>query len=231
MLRKVGYKDIKREVFNRIRQNEWAPGELLPGEVVLAAEFGCARATVNRAMQELSDDGIIDRRRKGGSRVKLTPVRQATFEIPLVKSEIESKGAIYTYQLISSIKEVAPLWLQKQLSLSAYTRVQHIQCIHYADDRPYQYEDRWINHNTVPLSAEFDFNTQSPNEWLVNEVPYTNAEVRFSATISDVKIAQALEMANGEAVFKAERTTWLSDEPVTFVTLYFVKGYEMLISY
>jgi GntR family histidine utilization transcriptional repressor len=56
---KLGFRDIKREVFRRIRSNEWGPGTLLPGEVDLAAEFGSSRATVNRAMQELSDDGII----------------------------------------------------------------------------------------------------------------------------------------------------------------------------
>ena len=228
---KTGYKDIKREVFNRIRKNEWAPGSLIPGEVELAAEFGCARATVNRAMQELSDDGIIDRRRKGGSRVNLTPVRQVTFEIPLVRSEVEAKGATYEYKLISNATEIAPLWLQNQLSLSAYVRVQHVQCVHFADGSPYQYENRWINHNTVPLSANVDFNALSPNEWLISEVPYTNAEVRFSAAAAESAVASALQCEVGEPIFSAERTTWLSDDPVTFVRLYFAKGYEMVANY
>ena len=83
-----GYRDIKREMFRRIRAREWPPGARLPGEVDLAAEFGCARATVNRAMRELATDGIIERRRKAGSRVRLVPSRQVTFEIPLVRAEL-----------------------------------------------------------------------------------------------------------------------------------------------
>ncbi len=231
MLKKTGYKDIKREVFNRIRKNEWPPGTLLPGEVELAAEFGCARATVNRAMQELSDDGIIDRKRKGGSRVNLAPVRQVTFEIPLVRAEVEGKGATYKYELLYNKTDIAPIWLQDQLSLSAYSRVQHLRCIHFADGKPYQYEDRWINHSVVPLASEFDFSTISPNEWLISEVPYTNAEVRFSAISAEKYVATALEVNVGDPIFRAERTTWLSDEPVTFVSLYFAKGYEMVAKY
>ena len=228
---KFGYRDVKQEVFKRIRNNEWPPGTLLPGEVELAAEFGCARATVNRAMQELSDDGIIDRRRKGGSRVNLTPVRQVTFEIPLMRAEIEAKGADYKYELLHSRTEIAPIWLQEQLELSAYSRVQHVQCIHFANGKPYQYEDRWINHQSVPSAGEVDFSQQSPNEWLISEVPYTNAEVRFSATETDAQIARSLGVEIGEPVFRAERTTWLSDEPVTFVRLYFAREYEMVAKY
>ena len=231
MPEKIGYKDIKRDVFNRIRNKEWLPGSLIPGEVELAAEFGCARATVNRAMQELSDDGIIDRRRKGGSRVNLAPVRQVTFEIPLVRSEIEAKGAEYKYMLLHNKTEIAPIWLQEELSLSAYVRVQHVKCMHFSDGRPYQYEDRWINHASVPQAGEVDFVLESPNEWLVSEIPYTNAEVRFSADAAEGNVAEALGVSAGAPIFKAERTTWLSDEPVTLVHLYFGSGYEMVAKY
>jgi GntR family histidine utilization transcriptional repressor len=41
----------------RIADGDWKPGELIPGEVDLADEFGCARATVNRALQDLADAG------------------------------------------------------------------------------------------------------------------------------------------------------------------------------
>ena len=54
--------------------------------------YGAARATVSRAMRELADDGIVERRRKTGTRVRLSPIRQARFGIPVVKTEIEEAG-------------------------------------------------------------------------------------------------------------------------------------------
>jgi GntR family transcriptional regulator, histidine utilization repressor len=231
MAEKLGFRDIKREVFRRIRSNEWGPGTLLPGEVDLAAEFGCARATVNRAMQELSDDGIIERRRKGGSRVKLAPVRQVTFEIPLIRVEVESRGAEYRYELISSKIEKTPKWLQVRLGLAANTPVRHAECLHYADRTPFQYEDRWINLNAVPRAEVADFSSVSPNEWLVSEVPYTTAEVRFSATRADAKISKLLKTVVSEPIFLSERSTWLAETPVTNVRLYFAPTYQMIARY
>jgi GntR family transcriptional regulator, histidine utilization repressor len=230
-LEKVGFREIKQQVFKRIRAGEWGPGTLLPGEVELAVEFGCARATVNRAMQELSDDGIIERRRKGGSRVKQSPARQVTFEIPLVRVEIESLEAKYDYKLISDSRVAAPRNLQARLGLSAKAQVRHIKCLHLADGKPYQFEDRWINLVIVPRAKNADFATISPNEWLVQEVPYTNAEVRFSATSANTVIARHLRTEIGSSIFTAERTTWLAGKPVTNVRLYFAVGYQMVAKY
>jgi GntR family histidine utilization transcriptional repressor len=231
MAEKLGFRDIKREVFRRIRSNEWGPGTLLPGEVDLAAEFGCARATINRAMQELSDDGIIERRRKGGSRVKLAPSRQVTFEIPLIRAEVEARGAEYRYELISNAIERVPNWLQVRLGLAANTPVRHVECIHFADRTPFQYEDRWINLSAVPRAETADFLSVSPNEWLVSEVPYTNAEVRFSATRADAKISKFLKTVVDEPLFLSERSTWLSEVPVTNVRFYFTPTYQMIARY
>ncbi len=231
MAGKIGFRDVKREMFERIRSAEWGPGALLPGEVELAAAFGCARATVNRAMQELSDDGIIERRRKGGSRVKLAPVRQVTFEIPRVRAEIEAKGAIYRYDLISSTVGTAPKWLSVRLALPPKSQVRHVACLHYADGAPYQFEDRWINLAAVPHAQGADFSTIGPNEWLVREVPYTFAEVRFSSAAADGPVAAFLKTTPGAPLFLVERTTWLSATPVTNVRLYFAPGYQMVARY
>ncbi len=227
----MGYRDVKDDIFRRIRAQEWAPGERLPGEVQLAAAFGCARATVNRAMQALSEDGIIERRRKGGSHVKLMPVRQIKFKIPVVRAEIEAKGARYGYKLISTALAGAPRWLQSKFSLAGPAAVRHVKCLHFADDTPYQYEDRWINLAAVPHAATADFASLGPNEWLLREVPYSNAEVRFSAFPADAVAARRLAIGTGEPLFLAERSTWHNGLPVTFVRLLFAPGYQMVARY
>ena len=83
------YRDVKADLLSKIVRGEWAPGGLIPGEIELAEHYSCARATVNRAMRELADDGIVERRRKAGTRVRMAPVRQARFEIPLTRAEVE----------------------------------------------------------------------------------------------------------------------------------------------
>ena len=93
---------VQDEVLRRINNRLWKPGDLIPNETELATEFGCARATVNRALQNLADSGLLDRRRKAGTSVAKHPVRKATLDIPVIRNEIISKGLAYRYSLISS---------------------------------------------------------------------------------------------------------------------------------
>jgi GntR family histidine utilization transcriptional repressor len=44
-----GWEEIRDSVRERIRVREWPPGALIPAEERLAADYGVARATVNRA--------------------------------------------------------------------------------------------------------------------------------------------------------------------------------------
>ena len=231
MTARTSFRDVKDEVLRRIRSNHWPPGAPVPGEVALAAEFGCSRATVNRAMRELSDEGILDRRRKSGTRVRPAPVRQIRFEIPLIRDEVEATGAAYRYALVSRAAVVAPDWLRARLALAPDTRLLHLHCMHYADGAPYQFEDRWISLAAIPAAEHTDFAATGPNEWLVREVPFTEAEIRFSATAADAALARFLQMPPGAPVFTADRTTWLAGDLVTNTRLSFAAGYQMIARY
>jgi GntR family histidine utilization transcriptional repressor len=225
--RKVSYQDVKTVVLNRIRDSTWAPGSIMPGEIDLAKEFGCARATVNRAMRELAEEGFIDRKRKAGTRIKLSPTRQAKFVIPLIRDEIEGSGAPYRYALINRDVNDAPDWLRARMGLTQNTRALHLSCMHYAGRKSFQYEDRWINLGAVPKAADQDFKTIGPNEWLIKEVPFSDAEITFSTITADPITSELLRVSIGTALFTLERITWLESAPITYTKLYFHSGYEM----
>ncbi len=224
----TGYKAVKAEILNRIRTRVWPSGHAIPGEIELAQEFGCARGTVNRAMLELQDEGVIDRKRRSGTRVATAPVRQAKLEIPLVRVEIESTGVSYRYALVSRDDVVAPEWLKARLSLPPKSKVIHVRCLHFAGNAPFQFEDRWINVTAVPQVSDETFLVNNPNEWLVNAVPFTNAEFAFYAGAADGDLAAFLGVSKGDAVFVAERTTWLGAVPVTFARMSFRSSYRMV---
>ena len=224
---RASYVAVKQELLRRIQSREWKPGHVIPAEVELATEFGCARATVNRAMQELSSEGIIDRKRRAGTRVTTAPVRQARFAIPLVRIEVEATGASYRYALIDQAQMAAPAWLRAQLALPAKNRVLHVTCMHYAGNQPFQLEERWINLAVVPEILKADLSTMSPNEWLVNAVPFSTAEFSFTASLATQQSARFLALNAGDPVFVAERTTWLASRPITFARMTYRTGYRM----
>ena len=103
----TGWQAARDEALRRIRARDWPPGSRIPDEADLAAEWGVARATVNRALRDLADAGYLDRRRKGGTRVPVTPVRMATFAISIIRHDIEARGQVPGYRLLSD--RIAPV--------------------------------------------------------------------------------------------------------------------------
>ena len=225
------YRAIKADILEQITSGTWPPGSLLPGELDLAKHYDCARATVSRAMRELAEEGIIERKRKAGTRVRKAPVRQARFAIPIVRQEIEAQSAAYRYTLVSAADIAAPEWLRARLQLGAGDHALHLTCMHYADGAPFQFEERWINLALLPQAREADFSARGPTEWLIETIPFSDVEIGFSATEADQALANHLGCAAGDALFQIERSTWWQDRAVTLVRLTFHRGYRMTTRY
>ncbi|MCF1710960.1 GntR family transcriptional regulator [Tabrizicola sp. J26] len=221
-----GWESIRDEVSARIRARLWAPGDTIPGEETLAQEFGVARATVNRAMRELAATGVIERRRKAGTRVALLPARRALLEIAVIRLEVEGKGAAYSHQVLEDRMEAAPPPVVARLGLPAGTVLRRLRTLHLADGQPWAYEDRWLNPAALVGEAP-DFTQVSANEWLVSHVPYATGDIAFSAEGAEPDVAVALGVEEGAALFVTDRATWTEAQPITSVRLYHAPGYRM----
>lgn len=223
----VTWQGIRDIVLARIRSRTWPPGAMIPNEVDLAEEFGCARATVNRALRDVAASGLLDRRRKAGTRVALTPPRKATFEIPIIRQEVEERGGTYGYTLISRSEGPAPVPVCGRMGLPADAPLLHICALHLSDGTPYMHEERWINLRTVPEIKEVDLTEVSANLWLVQNMPYTHGELSLGAAVADAELARSLACAPASPIFITERCTWIEDAPVTFVVQSYPPGHRI----
>ncbi|MEO8243351.1 MAG: UTRA domain-containing protein [bacterium] len=217
---------IRAEVLNRIRSRVWPPGSLIPSEEALAQEFGCARATVNRALRELAATGVVERKRKAGTRVASLPVRKATLDIPVIRQDIAAQGKRYSFRLMGQELAVPPPRVAARLSLATATKLLHLQTLHLADGQPQVYEDRWLNPAILPTPNP-DFTSISVNEYLAANVGYTTGDIAFSAEAATPIEAAALNLQPGAALFITERGTWSLDAPITWVRLSHAPGYRL----
>ncbi len=218
---------VQDEVRRYISARIWKPGELIPHEAELALQFGCARATVNRALRGLAEAGLLERRRKAGTRVALNPVRRAAFSIPIIREEIESTGQRYGYKVFLREMRVPPPDVQARLQLSGADKILHLQTLYTADNRPYVFETRWINSIAVPDVLNADFDMLSPNEWLVREVAFDGGDFTVSGVAATREEAAVLACKPGEGLLVLERTTRQGDNMITAVRLLFHPGYRM----
>ncbi|MEP3891299.1 MAG: GntR family transcriptional regulator [Hellea sp.] len=222
----ITWQSLYAEVSNRISSGIWKPGELIPGEVELAREFGCARATVNRALRQLADEGFLDRRRKAGTRVALHPVRKATLDISITRLEVEQRGCAYSHVVLNRKQKLAPTAIRKIMGKTG-AKPLYLTTLHEADGNPFLYETRWINTDVVPEILTADLSAISANEWLVENALFTTGEITFSAANASEEEAEILGIDIGAALFIVRRVTWNGANAITVVKLAYVSEFEM----
>lgn len=221
------WQSVRAEVMERLSSKVWRAGELIPGEVDLAEEFGCARATVNRALRDLADAGYLERRRKGGTRVAKHPVRKATLDIPITRLEIERRGAVYGHEVMAKAICTPPVNIRETMGLKSGTEAMHLQALHRADGEPFMLEDRWVNVEAAPNILSVDFGIINANEWLVGNALFSKGDIAFSAANASKAEAVILECSEGDAIFITDRTTWHKTQSVTSVRLAYAPGFHM----
>ncbi len=218
---------VQDEVRRRIAGRVWRPGDFIPHEAELAREFGCARGTVNRALREMADEGILDRRRKAGTRVAANPARRARLDIPLIREEIEARGLAFRHTVLLREAGVPPPDIRARMETAAGASLLHLRTLYMADGAPYVFEDRWVNPEVVPAVAAETFASVSPNEWLVREVAFEGGDFTFSAITASGVEAEMLACSEAVGLFVLDRTTRTAGRVITSVRLVFHPGYRL----
>lgn len=193
---------IKNEIEQRILSGEWSPGFRIPAEHEWMARLGCSRMTVNKAIAELVSSGLVTRNRRAGSFVAQPRVHAAVLHIPDIRHDVEARGGRYSYRC---------------LSVKRQADVVSISSLHISDGKPLLLEERQIFLESVPAASDVDFRLQPPGAWLLQHVPWTEAEHRILAENASAVTARALEIEKGAACLVVERRTWRGSETLTQV--------------
>ncbi len=211
---------IRRAIADPILSGEWRPGDRIPGELDLTRHFHTARMTVSRAVQSLAAEGLVQRRRKVGTVVAERPQERPVFEIWDTAALVARTGAAYGYRLLDCALLGEDAEQRARLGVGPTTPVLSIRCLHLADDRPFQLEERLINSGAAPGAACAAFREEAPGPWLVAHVPWSQAEHAISACEADRAAATLLQVPVGSACLLVERKTWNGEIPVTQARLW-----------
>lgn len=220
---------IRAEIEDRILTGLWKPGHRIPYEHELTAQFGCARMTVNKAIASLVDAGLIVRRRRVGSFVAQPRIHSAVLAIPDIQAEIAGRGAVYGLKLLSRQRRKPARAQPEELKLAEGGDLLVLRCLHMADGQPFALEDRQISLAAVPEAEAADFSAVPPGTWLLDHVPWTEAEHRIAAINADAETARLLAVAEGTACLVLERQTWRGERHVTHVRQLFPgESYDLI---
>jgi GntR family histidine utilization transcriptional repressor len=219
---------IRRALAQPILSGAWPPGARIPNELDLTAHFQTSRMTVNKAIQSLAAEGLLQRRRKVGTVVAERAQDRPVFEIWNTADLVARAGAAYGYRLLERQVVKDDPAKRTLLNVSRTTRLLWLRCVHLADGLPFQLEERLVNVDAAPNITGHPLDTVAPGPWLLAHVPWTEAEHTISACEAGEAEAAALGLKLGAACLVVERRTWNGDVPVTLARLWHPGGQHRL---
>lgn len=224
------HRRIRADIEHRVLSGEWRPGDRIPFEHELMAQYDCARMTVNKAMASLAEAGLIVRRRRAGSFVAQPRIQSVILEIPDIQAEIIARGEDYDLKLLSRRRRKPLANRADEKALAGKGDLLALRCLHLANGRPFALEDRLISLAAVPEAEHIDFGSESPGTWLLGHVPWTEAEHRITAINADRDVAATLDIEPRDACLALDRRTWRASEHITQVRQIFPGTHYDLIA-
>ncbi|WP_455481586.1 histidine utilization repressor [Bartonella sp. B35(2025)] len=221
---------ILNEIQNNILSGAWPPGYRLPFEIDLAKHYGCSRMTVNKVMTQLATAGMVERRRKSGTFVRVPQSQSAILPINEIATEVATMNLDYSWTILAQEKRKAKQKEKQILGLKQGGMVLAISCLHLANARPFCLERRLINLETIPDAENADFAATAPGNWLIKMVPWSAAENRISAISANLETARILQISERDACLLVERLTRNHGGVVTKVKLLYAGNRHSIVA-
>ena len=97
--------------------------------------------------------------------------------------------------------------LGRQFGLKADQPLFHSVVVHFEDGEPIQVEDRYVNPTVAPDYLQMDFNSQTPNAYLMRVAPLQGVRFVIEACLPPRDVAEMLHMAPEEPCLVLRRQT------------------------
>jgi len=213
------YAQVKQVIKRQIKNGAWPPHYRLPSESQLVEQFGFSRMTVNRALRELTSEGLLVRMQGVGTFVAEPKSQSALFEVHNIADDIASRGHVHTTRVISVQQEVAGYERALALNILESQTIYHSIIIHYENNVPVQLEDRIVNPLIAPDYIKQDFSRQTPYAYLSEVAPLTEGEHVVEAIQAEQQECEWLEIQSSEPCLLIRRRTWSGHSVVTSARL------------
>jgi GntR family transcriptional regulator len=208
---------LHRQLFlvlhDEIARGALAPGDVLPTEQTLCDQFGVSRITVRRALADLADAGLIERRQGVGSFVRDQPPSRrnaggGSFMDELRQTEFETEVDVIELDVRTVPKAIAG-----QLGCERALHVLRLRSERRTSE-PLMITEAWLPDDLSDTITE-DALSRAPLYRLLADagVELDRVQHEITAEIAGPRSAQLLNTAIGSALMRVNRLAFASGQP------------------
>ena len=201
------YHQIYLVLRDKICSGHWPEHKRLPSEAELTTLFGVSRITIRRALNDLAAEGLIERRRAIGTRVRAGPAT-SPIRVPAdgMLASLDAMGRYSDVTLLETEVIAAPEHVRIALGLAPTDLVQRAVRVRSIDGRRFSHLVTF-----VPQSIAASFRPEelatTPLLTLLDRagVVVDAARQAITATLADPPLAKALGVRIGGALLRLDR--------------------------
>ena len=202
------YHQIYVKLREEIISGERAYGSRMPTELELSEQFAVSRITARRALDELADQGLVERRRRIGTTVVFrSPVKPIQGNIEQALDSLLSFGMSTKVSLLEfdRIKATAPI--DEILEVPPQSDVLRVVRVRWLEGQPVGH---FVTFIPAPLGRKMTKSklSSTPMLKLLEDagVQIGSARQTVSATLADAALASALQVDVGSPILRVSRT-------------------------
>ncbi len=192
-----------------------SPGERLPPERQLSADFDIARGTLRRSLDDLARDGYLDRRLGAGTFVAKPKITKQ-FRVTSFTEDMRQRELEPSSRVVESMVVKAGSKLGHDLKISPEADVIIIKRLRLADSLPMAIETLSTPSDLVPGLEGFELQDQSFYEMLASRYGRVviGTHQTIEATVTDENESALLGVPHLSPALLFERISWSSDQRI-----------------
>lgn len=211
------YHQVALLLRTEIAEGVYEVGTRIPIESDLGQRFSVSRITIRQAVENLVQDGILERKQGRGTFVLATPRRDTVTELAGTLDVVDSLAENTEVRLIATTFVVPPPSVARQLHMDRTMDDTALQVIRVrsAHGLPFEYLTNWV---APPWSTRVNLDALKVHS-LVGALKQTGgaldaADQVISATLATPEIGTWLEAPAGSPLLKGYRVYYAQGQPL-----------------
>ena len=206
------YYQLKEEIKKKILNGTYKENDLIPSERELGEQFNLSSTTVRRALNDLVQERLLERKAGKGTFVRMSKVKRDLRKVVGFTANMQEMGLSPSTRVLS--KKIIPAnpFARQRLALEKGAMVVKINRLRLANDVPMMLETRYIRTDLCPGIEKLDL---SSSLWKVFENVYNHKPYRHTQNVTIARFsgpqAALFGLEGGALAFLINGVTYIKD--------------------
>ena len=209
MTRVPKYRAVADDLADRIRRGQYRPGQPLPAQRLLRAEFGVTLMTLRQALNVLGDAGLVIRQPGRGTFVTPPPAAYRMETLRSLSDELRAQGVEVVTEVLGTRLVRPPRGVVAAGDLAPNARALRLERLRHVDGLPLVRQVSWIPSPLAEAIRGVDFTTTALYAALaqVCDATVASASERVRTGLLSTEMYGLLRRPAGTPVFLSDRVT------------------------